>query len=89
MEYAEYKQLLDTLAILQEIECSEFVKDYNETYDRFTYSHDIRVFMISCELGKYNLSVDDFNKLLFTCKYYLNSPEEWDALQETFAGVVE
>lgn len=89
MEYAEYKQLLDSLAILEEIECTEFVKDYDETYDRFTYSRDIRVFTISCELAKYQLNLDDLNKLLFTCKFYLNSPEEWNVLQNTFADVLE
>lgn len=89
MEYTEYKQISDTLAILQNKNFSDFVRDYNETYDRFTYSNDIRVFSISCELGQYNLSIDDLNILLFKCQYYLRSPEEWNVLQETFADVVE
>jgi hypothetical protein len=35
------------------------------------------------------MSIDEQDKLLFKCQYYLRSPDEWAILQETFANVVE
>lgn len=89
MEYAEYKQISDTLAMLERTDRTDFVKDYNETYDRFSYSRDIRLYVVLCELAMYMMSIEDQDKLLFKCQYYLRSPEEWAVLQETFADVVE
>ena len=89
MEYAEYKQISDTLAMLEMTDRTDFVKDYNETYDRFSYSRDIRLYVVLCELAMYMMSIEDQDKLLFKCQYYLRSPEEWAVLQETFADVVE
>ena len=68
---------------------NDFVKDYNETYDRFSYTRDMRLYVILCELSRYMMSIEEQDKLLFKCQYYLRSPEEWTALQETFANVVE
>jgi len=91
MEYSEYKQISDTLVILQNIECSDFVRDYTKTCDRFITNNDddIKVYLMSCELCCFKLSIDEFNNLLFKCQYYLRSPEEWDTLHETFANVSE
>ena len=87
MEYAEYKRIYDTLVILQNLNQSDFVRDYSE--ERFTYESDVRVFGISCELGKYNFCTDALNTFLFKCQYYLRFPEEWNLLQAKFASIVE
>ena len=89
MEYAEYKQISETLAMLERTDRIDFVKDYNETYDRFSYTRDMRLYVILGELARYMMSIEEQDKLLFKCQYYLRSPEEWTALQETFADVVE
>ena len=88
MEYAEYKRISDTLVILQNLNQSDFVRDYSET-ERFTYENDVRVFGISCELGKYNFCMDELNTFLFKCRHYLRFPEEWTLLQERFASIIE
>lgn len=88
MEYTEYKRIYDILVILQNLNQSDFVRDYSET-ELFTYENDVRVFGISCALGKYNFCMDELNTFLFKCQYYLKFPEEWSILQAKFANIVE